>query len=116
MRAEMTLKEEMDIQSSEEKNERIRHKLMLVHMLSNVQCNLMNDIKEILQEGNDYRFDIKHNHKKIMAFIRETAMPKFFDKISAEATDLYMDDYEELERMIYDWADGHETKSYDGKI
>lgn len=86
--------------------DRVRRKLVGVQMLACVQTNLMDDIKALLEETGAYRYQLKHNLKQIRDLCsRNIRNESFFGRLSQEAVDRYMDDYERLEKMIYDFID-----------
>lgn len=85
---------------------RVHRKLIGVQMLACVQTNLMDDIKALLEETGAYKYQLKHNLKQIRDLCaRNIRNEAFFGRLSQQAVDRYMNDYEILEKMIYDFID-----------
>lgn len=85
---------------------RVHRKLVGVQMLACVQTNLMDDIKRILDGHGKWRYEVKHNMKQIRDLCeRNIRTETFFGKLSQQAIDCYMEDYERLEKMIYEFID-----------
>lgn len=101
----VTLKSELAEQDADAV-ERIRRKLVGVQMLACIQNNLMDDIRRILEEKKRWRYELKHNMKQIQDLCaRNIRTDSFFGKLSQEALDVYFEDYEALEKMVYDFIE-----------
>lgn len=101
----VNLKHELEQQPSDIVH-RVHRKLVGVQMLACVQTNLMDDIKALLEETGEYKYQLKHNLKQIRDLCsRNIRNEAFFGKLSQQAVDAYMDDYERLEKMIYEFLE-----------
>lgn len=98
-----TLRQELEQQPADAIH-RVHRKLLIIQMLACVQCNLMDEIKAILEEQKKYRYELKHNMKQIRELcFRNIRNESFFGSMSQDTMDNYMDDFERLEKMISDF-------------
>lgn len=82
----------------------VRKRLVGVQMLACVQNNLMDDIQNRLREKHRYKYDVKRNMGQIKKLCMANMGNKnFLGQLSQEALDVYFEDFERLEKWIYDF-------------
>lgn len=92
---------------NEMSNEEIRGinlRLMLLVQLSSLQINIAQEIEQCLRKHGAYNFSIKHNHKKLVDFVRNSGNKKFWETLNQEQIDAICDDADTLEDIIYRFA------------
>lgn len=91
--------------------------LLLLHLLSSIQMECCKGIEEILNRQGKYRFEVRHNHRQIMALVRKN-MRNIFDGMSYDSIDSYVEDYDRLKDAIFRWAGlpcGNDTDNGNGE-
>lgn len=101
-------------QWSEEEIKRWKTLLLLMSHLSTLQLNISTELEELYTSKGIYRFSIKHKHKEIKKLIAEHSQDNFFKKFQNNHIDLYTNDAEALESVVYAWAGlQHSAKFFD---
>lgn len=116
MEKNQTLKETLDEIGVDDVTKYVHQKLILVQMLTNVQNNLLLDIKNKLEDNSKYKYDVKHCTEDVRKAVKKGLGISFFKRLSTKSLDYYMGDYEELESMIYKWAEISNHNKYDNKL
>lgn len=106
---EATLHDIFNAAQKEMTNEEImgvNKRLLLLMQLSSLQLNILGEIERIFQKSGNFRFGVKHSHRKIINLVKSNGDTKaFFKSLGVEATDMVVEDAEEIEKILYDWAD-----------
>ena len=111
---EMTLNDALNEVGGDALRKRVNQLLLGVQTLACVQDNLMDDIRRLLQDNGKYKFQLKRNMKQIQALVKTNMQSgAFFGKLSQEAIDAYMVEYEELEKKVYDFITERHENSQD---
>lgn len=89
---------------SKEEIRGINIRLLLLVQLSSLQGNIAWEIEQIFRKHNMYGFNIKHNHKKIVDFIKGCGNSKFWESLTMEQIDAICSDADTLEDIVYSWC------------
>lgn len=82
----------------------INLRLLLLVQLSSLQSNIAFEIEQIFREHNMFSFKIKHNHKKIVDFIKGCGNSKFWETLTQDQIDAICDDADTIEDIVYRWC------------
>lgn len=82
----------------------INKRLLLLYQLSTLQLNISYEIEWMLRDKGGYNFTIKNNHKRLKSFISGNVNSGFFENLTREQLDVMAEDADELERLVYEWA------------
>lgn len=86
---------------SEEEIRGINVRLMLLVQLSLLQLNIAWEVEQCFRKHNVYNFNIKHNHKKIVNFIKGCGNSDFWNHLTQEQIDALLCDADTIEDVIY---------------
>jgi len=75
------------------------NRLILVHMCMCLCMNLMNEVVERLKAQSRFRYGLKNTLKNVRREIKEM-MGQFFNRIDADATDEYVENYIVFEETL----------------
>lgn len=82
----------------------INIRLLLLVQLSSLQINIAQEIEQCLRKHDAYNFKIKHNHKKIVDFIRGCGNSEFYKNLSIDQMVAMGEDADSLEDIVYRWC------------
>lgn len=86
---------------SEEEIRGINVRLMLLVQLSLLQQNIAWEVEQCFRKHNVYNFNIKHNHKKIVNYIKGNGNSDFWNHLTQEQIDALLCDADTIEDVIY---------------
>ena len=82
----------------------INLRLMMLVQLSSLQINIAQEIEQCFRKHGMYEFRIKHNHKKLVDFVRKSGNSKFWETLTQEQIDAICSDADTLDDLVYRWA------------
>ena len=97
-----------NIEFTQEDREDLNRRLLLLVQLGTLQSNVCAEIEAIFKRYGFYRFEIKHNQKRIRSLVSK-GFRDFFDMITQKQIDEFCDDADDLERIVKKWAGINDT-------
>lgn len=83
----------------------VNKRLLLLMQLSALQLNILGEIEHIFRKSGNFKFGVKHSHRKIIALVKSNGDTKaFFQSLGVDAIDMVVEDAEEIEKMLYEWG------------
>ena len=82
----------------------INVRLLLLVQLSTLQINIAQEIEQCLRKHDAYNFKIKHNHQRLVDFVKTSGNPKFWEALNQDQIDAICEDADTLEDIVYGWA------------
>lgn len=82
---------------------RMRRLLILSSLIASSQSSVWYELEQLFKRNGFYRFDIKHNCKTVKNLVK-TRFLDFFESLDEKESDMWCGDYEQLEKMVFEWA------------
>ena len=77
---------------------------LLICQISTLQSNLAQELEGIYKDHGFYNYSIKKNHKRIQELVKENVNQQFYRGLTDEQGQIFSNNAEDLERLVYVWA------------
>lgn len=82
---------------------RLNKLLMVMHHLSALAGDVAMEVELLLNQQGKFKYEIKHTHRMVRKLIAQNHK-HLFGKLTDEQIELYGEDSDDLEKIVYKWA------------